>query len=187
MNVYDFDKTIYQGDSTLDFYFFCVRRHPSVILCLPHQMSAAAAYALKRCSKTLFKEKFYCFLKQIGDIDIEVSLFWNLNEHKIKKWYLEQKQPDDLVISASPQFLLNDICKRLEISEPIASAVDKNSGKYTGLNCYGEEKVRRFREKFPDKQIDCFYSDSRSDEPMARIARQAFLVSNVKITNWLGD
>lgn len=105
----------------------------------------------------------------------------------IKKWYLEQKQPDDLVISASPQFLLNDICKRLEISEPIASAVDKNSGKYTGLNCYGEEKVRRFREKFPDKQIDCFYSDSRSDEPMARIARQAFLVSNVKITNWLED
>lgn len=23
MNVYDFDKTIYQGDSTLDFYFLC--------------------------------------------------------------------------------------------------------------------------------------------------------------------
>lgn len=23
MNVYDFDKTIYDGDSTIDFYFYC--------------------------------------------------------------------------------------------------------------------------------------------------------------------
>lgn len=26
MNVYDFDKTIYDGDSTLDFYFFHLRK-----------------------------------------------------------------------------------------------------------------------------------------------------------------
>ena len=26
MNVYDFDKTIYNGDSTLDFYFFCLKK-----------------------------------------------------------------------------------------------------------------------------------------------------------------
>ena len=26
MNVYDFDKTIYDGDSTLDFYIFSVKK-----------------------------------------------------------------------------------------------------------------------------------------------------------------
>ena len=31
MNVYDFDKTIYKGDSTLDFYFFCLRKKPIII------------------------------------------------------------------------------------------------------------------------------------------------------------
>lgn len=29
MNVYDFDETIYDGDSTVDFYKYCLRR-PSV-------------------------------------------------------------------------------------------------------------------------------------------------------------
>lgn len=26
MNVYDFDKTIYDGDSTIDFYLYCVKK-----------------------------------------------------------------------------------------------------------------------------------------------------------------
>ena len=30
MNVYDFDQTIYHGDSTVDFYLYCVR-HLSLI------------------------------------------------------------------------------------------------------------------------------------------------------------
>ena len=28
MNVYDFDKTIYAGDSTIDFWKFCMIRYP---------------------------------------------------------------------------------------------------------------------------------------------------------------
>ena len=38
MNVYDFDKTIYRGDSTKDFYFFLLRRHPVLIRYLPKQI-----------------------------------------------------------------------------------------------------------------------------------------------------
>ena len=30
MNVYDFDKTIYDGDSTTDFIAWCIRRRPSL-------------------------------------------------------------------------------------------------------------------------------------------------------------
>ncbi len=33
MNVYDFDGTIYSGDSTIDFYLFCLRKQPE-ILCM---------------------------------------------------------------------------------------------------------------------------------------------------------
>ena len=35
IDVYDFDGTIYDGDSTVDFVFFCLRRHPGVIAGLP--------------------------------------------------------------------------------------------------------------------------------------------------------
>ena len=31
VNVYDFDGTVYDGESTLDFYLYCVRRHPKAI------------------------------------------------------------------------------------------------------------------------------------------------------------
>ena len=30
MNVYDFDKTIYDGDSTADFYLFSLKRHKGI-------------------------------------------------------------------------------------------------------------------------------------------------------------
>ena len=41
IDVYDFDGTIYDGDSTVDFVFFCLRRHPNVIAGLPHLVAAA--------------------------------------------------------------------------------------------------------------------------------------------------
>ena len=36
MNVYDFDGTIYDGDSTLDFWYFCLKKHPQILLYLPY-------------------------------------------------------------------------------------------------------------------------------------------------------
>ena len=35
MNVYDFDNTIYKGDSTADFFIFCLRKHPKIVLVFP--------------------------------------------------------------------------------------------------------------------------------------------------------
>ena len=32
MNVYDFDKTIYRGDSTMDFWRYCLKRYPKAVL-----------------------------------------------------------------------------------------------------------------------------------------------------------
>ena len=31
MNVYDFDKTIYNGDSTRDFYLYSLIKHPEML------------------------------------------------------------------------------------------------------------------------------------------------------------
>ncbi len=184
MNVYDFDKTIYDGDSTVDFYLHCLRRYPGIILCLPRQIIGAIKYKTKKISKTAFKEEFYCFFERVNSIDIEVVLFWNLSEHKIKQWYMDQHKPDDVIISASPEFLLEEICKRLGIGDLIASRVDRYSGKYQGINCYGEEKVRRFLERYNGKSIDEFYSDSESDIPMKKMASRSYLVDKNLIKRW---
>lgn len=183
MNVYDFDKTIFSGDSTQQFLLFCFRRHPSLVRYLPRQGWAVLRYCCKRITKTQMKEIIYSCFRGISDIQGEVAAFWKKNQNKIKPWYHKQKQPSDVIISASPQFLLQPICEHLGVTL-LASLVDPFTGKTQGKNCYGEEKTKRFVTMFPGAVVEQFYSDSRSDLPMARLAKQAFLVDADTITAW---
>ncbi len=184
MRVYDFDKTIYDGDSTRDFYFYCLRHYPRILLCLPRQFFYFCLYMAGFYTKTAFKEKFYCFFRKIPHIDEVVVAFWETHFCKIKKWYHAQKEADDVVISASPAFLLEIPCKKLGIMPPIASLADPKNGRYTGENCYGEEKPIRFYAQFPDAVISEFYSDSLSDTPMANLAKQSFIVKGETLLPW---
>ena len=184
MNVYDFDKTIYDGDSTLDFYFYCLIKHPRIILCLPRQMLGAIRYMNKKIDKKKFKEEFYCFFAVLEDIDGDVICFWNQNQSKIKDWYREKQQENDVVISASPEFLLKEICIREGINNLIASRVSKYTGKYKGANCYGNEKVYRFKERYKGQKIDAFYSDSLSDKQMKELASKSYIVHGNRVAEW---
>ena len=183
VNVYDFDHTIYQGDSTLDFYFYCLKRFPVILMDIPKQLAGAWNYRRGKCSKTQFKESFFCYLKRINEIDSVVESFWKEKISHIEPWYQSQKTSDDIIISASPEFLLSVVCNRLGV-RLIASKVDEMTGKFTGENCYGQEKVRRLQMEFPQIQVNQFYSDSRSDEPLAKLARESFLVKGGKINSW---
>ena len=105
----------------------------------------------------------------------------------IEQWYLDIKKPDDVVISASPEFLLRIPIENLGIGTLIASRVDMKTGEYDGLNCYGEEKPQRFAEYFGEGWeglSDNFYSDSYSDTPMARIAKRAYIIKKHAPTEW---
>lgn len=183
MNVYDFDGTVYTGDSTIDFYFFCLLKDLRILAAFPYQLKGVILYLLGKISKTEYKQYFFSFLRYIEDPAIKCQLFWDKNEFKIKKFYLSQTREDDIFISASPEFLLKEICRRLGVKYLIASRVEKD-GRFLGENCRGEEKVRRFQEEFPDSTIDFFYSDSVSDEPLARLSRKAFFVKKNQIKNW---
>ena len=179
MNVYDFDKTIYDGDSTVDFYFYCLKRYPKILLRLPSVAWYAILYMFQVYTKTQFKEKFFMFLKDIKNIDRAVKFFWKKHEKNIKGF----NKKGGVVISASPEFLLAPICEKLDMSL-IASRVDKHTGKYTGENCHGQEKVRRFKEIYGNKKISEFYSDSLSDKPLAEMAKSAFVVQKREIIPW---
>ncbi|NFI51517.1 polysaccharide biosynthesis protein GtrA [Clostridium botulinum] len=184
MNVYDFDKTIYDGDSTLDFYLFSLKKTPSIIIYLPNQIYVFLKYIFGRCTKLEFKEKFYSFLKGIPNVDKLVIMFWENKNSKIKPWYLQRKKESDVIISASPEFLLEPICKKLKISHLIASKVNKNTGICEGENCYGEEKVIRLKEYFINPEIKEFYSDSLSDAPLSLLSKTRYIVNGSKIVEW---
>lgn len=185
MNVYDFDQTIYHGDSTVDFYFYCMRHKPLMLRSVPGTGVAFALYQAKIWNKTQFKQQMYRFLTALGDTEQVVHAFWESHIGNIKTWYIEKTQrEDDVIISASPEFLLQPACEQLGIRHLMASRVDPHTGRYTGINCWGEEKVRRFREVFGEASIETFYSDSLSDTPLARLADTAWIVRGDQLIPW---
>lgn len=180
-NLYDFDKTIYSGDSSIDFYRFLLKKKPSIIKYLPVQMLAILKYKLKIISKKEMKEKYFIFLKGVNDINNQVNNFWDKNYKKIKKWYINKEHSKDIIISASPEFLLMPLKEQLTVKDIIATKVNKKTGKFETENCYGKEKVRRLYEKYPKIKISQAYSDSMSDIDMLKLAQESFIVKNKKI------
>ena len=180
-NVYDFDNTIYAGDSSIHFYGFCALRYPRILLDLPALGVQGIRYRLGRVDKTRFKQRVYRFLTLLPDVDKLVTDFWRTHEKNIKPWYYEMREDTDLIISASPTFLLAPVCEKLCVPL-LASRVDKHTGVYDGLNCHDTEKVHRLNEAYPGTEIAAFYSDSLSDTPLAEIAQSAYRVRGNKIT-----
>ena len=187
MNVFDFDKTIYDGDSTADFCLWLIRRYPAVIGDFISNLGVVFKYKFGKTSKTEMKQSLYKCFRRVPDMDKELSLFWDKHIKNIEKWYLDIKRDDDVIISASPEFLLSECCRRLGIKHLMASRVDGQTGKYDGLNCYGAEKPKRFDEYFGESErekIENFYSDSYSDAPLAVIAKKAYLIKKHIPTEW---
>ncbi len=184
MNTYDFDKTIFYPDSSTCFYKYCLKKYPAAVLkTLPKSAIKAVSYAMGKIETKELKEQLFSFLSSIDDVDAAVISFWNENMAGIGEWYLQQKKDDDIIISASPYFLLEPVCKKLGV-RLIATPMDNKTGKILGNNCHDIEKVRRFYEEFPGAHTENFYSDSLSDSPMAEIADNAFMVTKHKLSPW---
>ncbi len=177
MNVYDFDKTIYPGDSATHFWLFCLRRHPAVALSLGKTALPGLRYLAGRSTRGEIKENMYSFLSRLPDPEAEARLFWDSRIDRIFPWYINRRRDDDLVISASPDFLIGEACRRLGIRW-IATDMDPATGKLRGPNCYGAEKPLRFAEVYGSAHVEEFYSDSLSDLPMMELADDAYLVKN---------
>ena len=183
INLYDFDGTIYDGDSTVDFIKYTFRKYPKSLLHIPVIIWNALLYVLHIQGKTKMKEKFYAIFTYIDDIDTHLENFWNSHEKNIMKYYLDKKDHSkDIIISASPEFLLKPISKRLKVKYLIASRVDKETGKTTGYNCHDIEKVKRLNEVFDDYLVEETYTDSiKSDTPILMLANRQYLVKHNKV------
>jgi putative flippase GtrA len=183
MNIYDFDDTIFDGDASVEFYFFALRRKPWLLFLLPFQLFLMAGFFLNLGTKENQKEAYFLFTKFIP-LKAWVLQFWEKKHKKIKHWYLAQKQDSDIIISASPEFLLKPVFERYLKGELIASKIDETTGKYIGKNCHGQEKVERLFFTHPGSEIEEFYSDSLSDTPLAENSKRSFIVRGEKLIPW---
>lgn len=177
MNVYDFDGTIFPTDCSIDFFVWCMKRHPK--LCFTFAPKVVINLIKRKMGKMpeyLMQREFFCYLTLIDDFDEQIERYWDKNENKIAPWYLKQKRPDDLIISASPDCIIGPIANRLGVNF-MATEFNRKYGVFLNNLMYAQEKARYiFDHGFP--KIDNFYSDSLADTPLALCAEKAYLVKN---------
>lgn len=182
MNVYDWDNTIYAGDSTADFICYLFWHYPKTLLNVPRILVFGLGFVLHMVPKQTFKEQVFHLFVYVPDMMKATREFCISHLDHVKGFY--QQKEDDVVISASPEFLVKEFGRLLHIQYTMASPVHQKTGRYEGLNCHGKEKVRRFYECFPKGEIEEFYSDSLSDDPLAKLAKKAFLVKKDQLVSW---
>ena len=88
-DLYDFDGTIYDGDSGVDLVKFAIKKNPKFLLKFPAIILACIKYALKIGTKEQAKNIIFSFLKDVKDVDAFVKEFWE----KIKAQLMKSVPP----------------------------------------------------------------------------------------------
>lgn len=185
VNVYDFDNTIYDGETLVDFILYYIKTDRKIWKYVPKLIIIAIKDALHLFTVEQAIEAYASFLEgyyvNLGDTTQNVIKFWDKNEKKIKPWYAKVQKESDIIVSGSTDFILDEIMKRMGIKHYIGSSIDKETGKFIRL-CFLENKVKAFYEIYPEKHIENFYTDSMNDKAMMDIADNVYLVKKNKIT-----
>lgn len=185
INVYDFDNTIYDGETLVDYYFFFAKHDKRILRYLPRMLIVALKDKFHRFTVEEAVRAYASFLEgyyaTVPDPAAGIREFWDLHEKKLKPWYETVRQDSDVIVSGTLDFILDEIASRKGYRRCVSSVVDPDSGKFIRLN-FLENKVRHFREDYPDAEIENFYTDSMNDTAMMEISRHVFLVKKDRVT-----
>ena len=199
LSVYDFDKTIYNGETLNDFYRFYLIKKPWKIYTVIFQLWYFLLYVLKIINLEKLKENFLRFLngENTGELKKLIREFWEKKESKINPWVKDEilknkKETEILVaISASPTFLIIDRLRLMGFDVVIGTDFLFESTKFhshiTSKNCKNYEKVRRLDKWAEDNNIQYdivnFYSDSIADKPLFDLAEHKYWIKKGILKN----
>lgn len=185
MNAYDFDNTIYDGESIFDFFLFCLRKDIWLVKFFPLVLIRLVEYKLNLLNLDKIRRSVETVINSFFkhskfNYDELIKEFWEKNHHKIKKEFLKKLKKDDLIITGCPDFLINYIKDELVAENIICTEFDLEKRKLIFI-CFGENKVKAFKKRFPDKKIKEFYTDSLADIPFMELADEVYFVEKNKI------
>lgn len=185
INMYDFDDTIYYGDSTVDFIKYCYKHKYIKFMDILRIIGAFIKYFFGVIDITQFKEVLFSFLNNVSDVYCLVNDFWEEHYKNIKKFYLEKSHENDIINSASPYFLLKPVCDRLGVKDLIASDVNIKNGKFKGKNNSKDIKVKNFNKKYKKCIVEECYSDNPfNDKYILELANKAYVVKGEKLIDY---
>ena len=186
IDVFDFDGTIYDGDSTVDFLCFCLGKKPWLsLLCLPPLLRALAGRLSGRFSLTEFKGDLFSVFARRFRLEEAAEEFWSREKTRAKlgRWFLERERTLPVVIaSASPDFELAPAARLLRADALVCTRCDPATGRVIGKNCKSAEKIERIRAVFGECEARSMYTDNvRADGPLLEIAEEKYLVRHGKV------
>lgn len=183
MRAFDFDQTIYDGYTGRDFCFFMTARRPWLVLLFPYQIVVALLTLFRLISMKKSAELLLWPYLRTKKLEYFVSKFWDKKEHRVQQWYKDIHRADDVIVSATPRFFLEEICRRIGVTRIICTEMDRKTTKILEPYCYREGKWQRFTAAFgEDVVLDEYYTDTMRDKYMLEKAVAGFFVKKGVVT-----
>lgn len=185
---FDFDGTITTKDTLLEFIKF-TRGRPRFYLGFFINLPYIIAYKLRIISNHSAKEKILRFFFKNTSFESFKNYCDAFSKNVLPK-FIREKALEEIqrlkhqditvvVVSASPENWIEDWVKKYEV-ELVASKLEvkdqKLTGKISGKNCHGAEKVVRICKSYnlSDFNVVAAYGDSKGDWPMLQLAQKAY-------------
>lgn len=206
--LFDVDFTITKKETLMQLYIYTLKEDKKNIKYLPRALFSGLMYLLKIYDEKRVKESFLKFLDNMDENEIRKltngfyrkslkGIIYKDGLKMIKK--LKKEGYKVYLISASPEFYLNELYDIKEVDKIIGTRFSFENGRFTrkmyGANCKGQEKVKRLKEVIErehmkvDFKNSYMFSDSLSDKPLLDLVGNPYLInykgkSKYKILNW---
>lgn len=197
--IFDVDYTITKKETLMQLYKYMVFKDFKNIRYMPRALFSGLMYGIKVYDEKRVKESFLKFIENKSEAELEVltrdfyhdvlkNILYEDAINMMKK--LKNEGYKVFLISASPEFYLNELYDIKEVDVIIGTKFFMEAGKFIrkmdGSNCKGEEKVRRLKEYLKKENIEVDYknsymfSDSLSDKPLLDLVGNAYLINYKK-------
>jgi HAD superfamily hydrolase (TIGR01490 family) len=178
--LFDFDGTIYKGDSFINFTFFS----QSIISFLIFWITAILKLVFG-ISRSKVKESFYNRFKGVNENDFQkICNDFNIKkiDKKIKHSFLNYmknvpKDSEIIIVTASIKNYIQPWCDKMGY-KLIATELDVENhiltGKFKTPNCIGEEKVKRIKDIYDLSKFEkvVAFGDTDGDIAMLNLASE---------------
>lgn len=192
----------------MELFKYVIKKDKKNLRFLPRAIYCGIMYAIGIYDERKVKETFLRFIDGIKEEELAElvkefydgrlkNILYDDALKMIKK--LKNEGYDIYLISASPEFYVNEFYNIKEVDKVIGTKFGFENGtfvrKMVGNNCKGEEKVRRLKEVLKDEKIEVdfkesyMFSDSLSDKPLLDLVGKPYLINykknhDIEILRW---
>ncbi|WP_271811882.1 HAD family hydrolase [Clostridium beijerinckii] len=206
--IFDIDYTITKKETLMELFKYVIKKDKKNLGFLPRAVYCGIMYAIGIYDERKVKETFLRFIDGIKEEELAelVKEFYDerlkniLYDDALKMMKkLKNEGYDIYLISASPEFYVNEFYNIKEVDKVIGTKFGFENGtfvrKMVGNNCKGEEKVRRLKEILKNEKIEVdfkesyMFSDSLSDKPLLDLVGKPYLINykknhDIEILRW---